>query len=95
MTAAQVAAFADRPVPALRDAVTSGWNLPNELKEPDFDAIRDGSSMEQIEMLRHVVRTLDAGRIRYFCSDGAIAVHLSHHVLKRFSGPLQYGRIGL
>ena len=41
VTAAQAAAFAEESIPALRDAVTSGWNLPDELKEPDFDAIRD------------------------------------------------------
>ena len=41
VTAAQATAFAEESVPALRDAVTCGWNLPDELKEPDFDAIRD------------------------------------------------------
>ena len=41
VSAAQATAFAEESIPALRDAVTSGWNLPDELKEPDFDAIRD------------------------------------------------------
>jgi hypothetical protein len=42
--------FADRSVPALRDAVTSGWNLPDELKKPDFDAIRDRADFKTLVM---------------------------------------------
>ncbi len=47
VTAAQAAAFAEQSVPALRDAVSSGWNLPDELKEPDFDAIRDRADFKK------------------------------------------------
>jgi len=48
VTAAEAAAFADRSIPALRDAVTSGWNLPDELKEPNFDAIRDRADFKEL-----------------------------------------------
>jgi hypothetical protein len=33
--------FADQSVAALAGAVKAGWALPSELKEPDFDALRD------------------------------------------------------
>ena len=48
VTAAEAAAFAEQSVPALRDAVSSGWNLPDELKEPEFDAIRDRADFKMI-----------------------------------------------
>jgi tetratricopeptide (TPR) repeat protein len=48
VTPAEAGAFADRSVPALRDAVTSGWNLPDELKEPDFDVIRDRADFKTL-----------------------------------------------
>jgi hypothetical protein len=32
--------FADQAVASLRDAINAGWNQPDELKEPDFDALR-------------------------------------------------------
>jgi hypothetical protein len=32
--------FADQAVAALAHAVKTGWALPSELKEPDFDALR-------------------------------------------------------
>jgi tetratricopeptide (TPR) repeat protein len=40
VTAAEATAFADQAVAALRDAMSAGWNRPDELKEPDFDALR-------------------------------------------------------
>jgi hypothetical protein len=40
VTAAEAATFADQAVAALRDAMSAGWNRPDELKEPDFDALR-------------------------------------------------------
>jgi tetratricopeptide (TPR) repeat protein len=40
VTAAEAATFADQAVAALRDAISDGWNWPNQLKEPDFDAVR-------------------------------------------------------
>lgn len=40
VTATEAARFADQSVSALRDAINAGWNDPNELKEPDFDALR-------------------------------------------------------
>jgi hypothetical protein len=48
VTPAEAAAFAEESVPALREAVTSGWNLPDELKEPDFDAIRDRADFKKL-----------------------------------------------
>ena len=32
--------FADQSVAALAAAVKTGWAIPSELKEPDFDALR-------------------------------------------------------
>jgi hypothetical protein len=40
MTTAEAARFADRSVAALRDAIDAGWAVRDELKEPDFDALR-------------------------------------------------------
>ena len=40
VTAAEGAAFADQAVADLRDAIQAGWGQYDELKEPDFDAIR-------------------------------------------------------
>jgi serine/threonine protein kinase/tetratricopeptide (TPR) repeat protein len=40
VTAAEAATFADQAVAALRDAFQAGWGKHDELKEPDFDAIR-------------------------------------------------------
>ena len=48
VTAAQAGAFAEDSVPALLDAVTWGWNLSDELKEPDFDAIRDRADFKKL-----------------------------------------------
>jgi hypothetical protein len=33
---------------ALRDAISAGWNEPNELKEPDFDALRGRAEFQQV-----------------------------------------------
>ena len=38
MTAAETRTFAD-PSSALADVAKTGWALPSELKEPDFDAL--------------------------------------------------------
>ena len=40
VTAAEAAGFADRSVAALRGAIDAGWAARDELKEPDFDALR-------------------------------------------------------
>ena len=40
MTATEAARFADQAAAALRDAAQSGWTHWDELKEPDFDALR-------------------------------------------------------
>jgi hypothetical protein len=42
------AAFADQAVAALRDAFSTGWGLTNELKEPDFDAIRGRDDFKKL-----------------------------------------------
>jgi serine/threonine protein kinase/tetratricopeptide (TPR) repeat protein len=48
VTAAEGAAFADQAVIALRDAISAGWNMPNELKEPDFDALRGRDDFKKL-----------------------------------------------
>ena len=40
VTAAEAKAFADQSVAALAAVVKTGWALPSELREPDFDAPR-------------------------------------------------------
>jgi tetratricopeptide (TPR) repeat protein len=40
--------FADRSVAALADAVNTGWALPSELKEPDFDALRGRDDFKKL-----------------------------------------------
>jgi serine/threonine protein kinase/tetratricopeptide (TPR) repeat protein len=40
VTMAETRMFADQAVAALRDAINAGWNQSDELKEPDFDALR-------------------------------------------------------
>ena len=41
VTKDEAKAFADQSVTALAEVVKAGWALPSELKEPDFDAVRD------------------------------------------------------
>jgi tetratricopeptide (TPR) repeat protein len=48
VTKEEAAAFADRAVAALRDAFSSGWAWTNELKEPDFDAIRGRDDFKKL-----------------------------------------------
>jgi tetratricopeptide (TPR) repeat protein/tRNA A-37 threonylcarbamoyl transferase component Bud32 len=45
---AEAAMFADQAVAALRDAISAGWNLPDELKEPDFDAVRGRADFQKL-----------------------------------------------
>ena len=40
--------FADQAVASLRDAVSAGWGLLNDLKEPDFDAIRGRADFQKL-----------------------------------------------
>src|SRR5262249_1894090 len=47
VNATEAAAFAERSIAALRDAIAAGWNLPDELKERDFDAIRDRADFKK------------------------------------------------
>jgi tetratricopeptide (TPR) repeat protein len=48
VTAAEAAAFADQAIAALRDAIHFGWNEPNELKEPEFEALRGRAEFQQL-----------------------------------------------
>jgi tetratricopeptide (TPR) repeat protein len=48
VTAAEVAAFADRSIEALRESFAYGWNPLDELKEPAFDAIRDRADFKTL-----------------------------------------------
>ncbi len=48
VTAAEAKAFADQAVAALRDAMSAGWNRPNELQEPDFDALRGRDDFKKL-----------------------------------------------
>jgi len=38
VTAAEAKTFVGQSIAVLAEAVTLGWALPSELKEPDFDA---------------------------------------------------------
>jgi hypothetical protein len=48
VTAAEAKTFADQSVAALRDAISAGWNWPDELKEPDFDALRGRADFQTL-----------------------------------------------
>jgi hypothetical protein len=48
VTTAEAATFADQAVSSLRDAINAGLNWPNELKDPDFDAIRSRADFQQL-----------------------------------------------
>jgi tetratricopeptide (TPR) repeat protein len=48
VTKDEAAAFADQAVAALREAFSGGWGWTNELKEPDFDAIRSRDDFKKL-----------------------------------------------
>ena len=48
MTKDEAAAFADQAVAALRDAINGGWLLLDDLKEPDFNAIRGRDDFKKL-----------------------------------------------
>src|SRR5947208_2707706 len=41
-------AFTAQSVAAFADAVKTGWALPSELKEPDFDALRGRADFQRL-----------------------------------------------
>jgi hypothetical protein len=45
---AEAAAFADQSVAALREAFSAGWGWPDELKEPDFAALRGRADFQKL-----------------------------------------------
>ena len=48
VTQSEAARFADLAVAALRDAINAGWNKPDELKEPDFEALRGREDFKKL-----------------------------------------------
>lgn len=48
VTADEGKAFADQSIAALAEVVKTGWALPCELKEPDFDALRDRPDFQKL-----------------------------------------------
>jgi tetratricopeptide (TPR) repeat protein len=48
VTKPEAAQFADQAVAALRDAINVGWNQPDELKQPDFDALRGREDFQKL-----------------------------------------------
>ena len=48
MTKDEAAAFADQAVASLRDAISAGLGWPDELKEPDFDALRGRDDFKKL-----------------------------------------------
>lgn len=48
VTAAEAKTFADQSVATLAAIVKLGWALPSELKEPDFDALRDRADFQKL-----------------------------------------------
>lgn len=48
VTTDQAKAFADQSVAALAAVVKTGWALPSELKEPDFDAVRGRADFQKL-----------------------------------------------
>jgi tetratricopeptide (TPR) repeat protein len=52
VTNAEAAMFADQAVAALRDALSAGWNEPDELKEPEFDSLRGRDDFKKLVLER-------------------------------------------
>jgi hypothetical protein len=48
VTPAEAAGFTDQAIATLSDAVKAGWSSPAELKEPDFDALRDRADFRKL-----------------------------------------------
>jgi tetratricopeptide (TPR) repeat protein len=48
VTTAEAATFAAQAVASLRDASSAGWDWPDELKEPDFDALRGRDDFQKL-----------------------------------------------
>jgi serine/threonine-protein kinase len=48
VTATEAKTFADQAVAALAAVVKTGWALPGELKEPDFDALRGRADFQKL-----------------------------------------------
>ena len=48
VTTAEAKTFADQSVAALAAIVKTGWALPSELKEPDFDALRSRADFQKL-----------------------------------------------
>src|SRR5262249_9229702 len=48
VTTAAAAAFGDQAVVTLREAFIAGWGLLEELKEPDFDALRGRDDFKKL-----------------------------------------------
>ena len=60
LTREEARTFADQAVAALRDAIKAGWNWPDELKEPGFDALRHQDDFKKllVELTGGQVRAL-------------------------------------
>ena len=48
VTKEEASTFADRSVADLAAAIETGWALPSELKEPDFDALRGRADFQKL-----------------------------------------------
>jgi tetratricopeptide (TPR) repeat protein len=48
VTSSEASAFADQAVAALRDALQAGWGRCDELKKPDFDALRGRPDFQKL-----------------------------------------------
>jgi serine/threonine-protein kinase len=48
VTAAEAATFAEQSVAALRDAISAGWADRDQLKQPDFDSVRNRANFQKL-----------------------------------------------
>jgi hypothetical protein len=48
VTPAEAAGFADQAVASFREAINAGWGQTDELKEPDFDALRGRPDFQKL-----------------------------------------------
>jgi eukaryotic-like serine/threonine-protein kinase len=48
VTPAEAAGFADQAVAALHDAIRAGWGVTDDLKQPDFDALRGRDDFKKL-----------------------------------------------
>ena len=56
VTSDEAKGFADRSTATLAEAIKAGWVQPAELREPDFDAVRDRADFQKLQVEMEAAR---------------------------------------